>query len=246
MIFYLRSRPQDENSVTDEINISWSIPKDDGGFPITGYRIEMLDIQTNNWIEITFVEVGTFSHYWYFFNKLPIPSLTHFRREISTGPLPHLLTRVDSIFISWNSSLNKWSQNKKDIAYCFQGFEPKCTLSNILYGIMYRFRVTAYNDAGPSEPGEASDPVVIDVPGVQIAPYFVLMLNDTIALEHEKVEFRVKVLGTPKPSIQWFKDDMEVFSSDRLEIKVYYFSSVQNLKCVSRTKRTEAAWWSGM
>jgi len=150
-----RSRPQDEDSVTDEINISWSIPKDDGGFPITGYKIEMLDIQTNNWIEITFIE----------------------------------------------------------------GFEPKCTLSNILYGIMYRFRVTAYNDAGPSEPGDPSDPVVIDVPGVQIAPYFVLMLNDTIALEHEKVEFRVKVLGTPKPTIQWFKDDMEVFSSDRLEIK---------------------------
>ena len=61
---------------------------------------------------------------------------------------------------------------------------------------------------------------MIDVPGVQIAPYFVLMLNDTIALEHEKVEFCVKVLGTPKPSVQWFKDDMEVFSSDRLEIKV--------------------------
>jgi len=150
-----RTEPQDENSVTDEINITWAVPKDDGGFPITGYRIEMLDIQTNNWIEITFIE----------------------------------------------------------------GFEPRCTLSNILYGIMYRFRVIAYNDAGPSEPGDPSDPVVIDVPGVQIAPYFVLMLNDTIALEHEKVEFKVKVLGTPKPSVQWFKDDMEVFSSDRLEIK---------------------------
>ena len=45
---------------------------------------------------------------------------------------------------------------------------------------------------------------------LQIAPYFVLMLNDTIALEHEKVEFKVKVLGTPKPTIQWFKDDLEV------------------------------------
>ena len=73
---------------------------------------------------------------------------------------------------------------------------------------------------------------------MQIAPYFVLMLNDTIALEHEKVsrhnmtcksyrqahhnsqvEFKVKVLGTPKPSLQWFKDDLEVFSSDRLEIR---------------------------
>ena len=52
---------------------------------------------------------------------------------------------------------------------------------------MYRFRVIAINDAGPSEPGDPSEPVVIDVPGVQIAPYFVQLLNDTIALEHEKV-----------------------------------------------------------
>ena len=68
-ISHLRSRPQDEDSVTDEINSSWSIPKDDGGFPITGYRIEMLDIQTNNWIEVTFVEVCTF--------KIPLTATNH-------------------------------------------------------------------------------------------------------------------------------------------------------------------------
>ncbi len=63
------------------------------------------------------------------------------------------------------------------------------------YGIMYRFRAIAINDAGPSEPGEPSDPVVIDVPGVQIAPYFVQILNDTIALEHEKVSGKKVVLS---------------------------------------------------
>ena len=47
--------------------------------------------------------------------------------------------------------------------------------------------MVALNDAGCSEPGDPSDPIVIDVPGVQIAPYFVQMLNDCIALEHEKV-----------------------------------------------------------
>ena len=92
-------------------------------FSPSGYRVEMLDIQSGCWIEITSIE----------------------------------------------------------------GYEPQCTLSNILYGIMYRFRVVALNDAGASEPGAPSEPVVIDVPGVQIAPYFVQSLNDTIALEHEKV-----------------------------------------------------------
>jgi hypothetical protein len=63
----------------------------------------------------------------------------------------------------------------------------------------------ALNDAGSSEPGEPSEPVVIDVPGVQSAPYFVQMLNDTIALEHEKVtkyfkEIKIESLVTKRKS----------------------------------------------
>ena len=50
--------------------------------------------------------------------------------------------------------------------------------------------MVALNDAGPSEPGEPSEPVVIDVPGVQIAPYFVHTLNDIMALENETVLLR--------------------------------------------------------
>ena len=34
-----------------------------------------------------------------------------------------------------------------------------------------------------------------------------------------QIEFRVRVLGTPKPSVQWYKDDIEIFSCERIEIK---------------------------
>ncbi len=33
------------------------------------------------------------------------------------------------------------------------------------------------------------------------------------------MQFQVRVLGTPKPSIQWYKDDVEIFACDRIEIK---------------------------
>ena len=36
--------------------MTWKVPQDDGGYPITGYRVEMLDIQSGTWIEITFIE----------------------------------------------------------------------------------------------------------------------------------------------------------------------------------------------
>ena len=29
----------DENSVTDEISMTWAVPQDDGGYPITGNTI---------------------------------------------------------------------------------------------------------------------------------------------------------------------------------------------------------------
>ncbi len=27
------------------------------------------------------------------------------------------------------------------------------------------------------------------------------------------------MLGTPKPSVQWFKDDLEIFACDRVEVR---------------------------
>ena len=45
----------------------------------------------------------------------------------------------------------------------------------------------ALNDAGRSVASEPSEPVVVDVPGVRIAPYFVSSLTDVVALEHEQV-----------------------------------------------------------
>ena len=88
----------------------------------------------------------------------------------------------------------------------------RSVLDNILCGIMYRFRVRAFNEIGNSIPGEPalncfspknywvigagipSDAFVIDTPGVHIAPYFILCpppeavhpLHDTVQVSWYK------------------------------------------------------------
>ena len=56
-------------------------------------------------------------------------------------------------------------------------------------GIMYRFRVRAFNEIGSSIPGISSDAFVIDTPGVHIAPYFILCPPaDTTRYVHQTVQ----------------------------------------------------------
>lgn len=40
------------------------------------------------------------------------------------------------------------------------------------------------------------------------------------AIENERIEFKVNVIGTPVPQISWFKDGFEIFSSRRTKITV--------------------------
>ena len=87
----------------------------------------------------------------------------------------------------WNYvSTTDWYQFSNCATYILL-FSAPIDIMNTISIFRYRFRVVALNDAGPSEAGEPSEPVVIDVPGVQIAPYFVHTLNDTMALENDTV-----------------------------------------------------------
>ena len=55
-----------------------------------------------------------------------------------------------------------------------------CVLSNILSGMLYQFRVIALLTNGrESEPSDASDAFIVDIPDVNIAPYFVNAVPDS-------------------------------------------------------------------
>ncbi|KAG4071785.1 hypothetical protein HA402_011939 [Bradysia odoriphaga] len=93
------------------------------------------------------------------------------------------------------------------------------TLSGLEPGWRYQFRVTAENAVGASDYSELSDPVTVTLQRNAVTPpRFVYEIQDTVAVENEKVEFRVQVQGTPPPIINWYKDGFEVFSSRRTKI----------------------------
>uniref|UniRef100_A0A182WJ22 Titin n=1 Tax=Anopheles minimus TaxID=112268 RepID=A0A182WJ22_9DIPT len=97
--------------------------------------------------------------------------------------------------------------------------QTELSLSGLEPGWRYQFRVMAENIVGRSESSELSDPLTVTLQRNAISdPRFVHELFDATAIENEKVEFRVQVVGTPAPQISWFKDGFEIYSSRRARI----------------------------
>ncbi|XP_030570282.1 muscle M-line assembly protein unc-89 isoform X1 [Drosophila novamexicana] len=92
-------------------------------------------------------------------------------------------------------------------------------ISGLEPGWRYEFRCFAENIVGRSDASELSDPLTVTLQRNAISvPRFIEELMDMDAVEDERIEFRVRVLGEPPPEINWFKDGYEIFSSRRTKI----------------------------
>lgn len=98
---------------------------------------------------------------------------------------------------------------------------PQCevSISGLEPGWRYQFRVFAENIVGRSDPSDLSDALTVTLQRTAICvPSFIEELQDRQAVEDERIEFRVRVVGQPAPEINWFKDGYEIFSSRRTKI----------------------------
>ncbi|KAL4717763.1 hypothetical protein ACJJTC_000912 [Scirpophaga incertulas] len=104
---------------------------------------------------------------------------------------------------------------------------PELLLTGLEAPHRYQFRVAAVNAVGRSDYGELSDVLTVSFErGPQEPPLFLQHLQDVTVLENEETEFHVAFSGTPTPTIAWFKDDYEIFSSRRTAISTNDSSSV--------------------
>ncbi|NP_001108467.1 projectin-like protein [Bombyx mori] len=104
---------------------------------------------------------------------------------------------------------------------------PELVLTGLEPPHKYQFRVAALNDVGHSNYSELSDVLTVSSDRAsQEPPVFIKRLEDVTALENDKVEFHVTFSGIPSPTIAWFKDDYEIFSSRRTAITTDESTSV--------------------
>ena len=103
----------------------------------------------------------------------------------------------------WDYGTREWT----DVMTCK---ETKCVLSNILSGMLYKFRVAVilFGVDGPAMFSQASEPFIVDIPQMSIKPYWISEpLNERIEVLHgEKLEVKVEALGTPRPCFHWIKN----------------------------------------
>ena len=97
--------------------------------------------------------------------------------------------------------------------------DTEVTLTGLIPGQDYKFRVKAVNAIGWSEPGSESESYRVPFdPNNVVSPSFSVGLRDAVVMEHEKVEFRVEVQGSPPPVVQWIvnaSSDSKVIVTER-------------------------------
>lgn len=114
-------------------------------------------------------------------------------------------------------------------------------ISGLEPGWRYEFRCFAENIVGRSDASELSDPLTVTLQRNAITvPRFVEELLEQVdAVEDERIEFRVRILGEPPPEISWYKDGYEIFSSRRTKIVNEHDVSVLIIHQVALTDQGE-------
>ncbi|XP_077862134.1 twitchin-like [Saccoglossus kowalevskii] len=88
-------------------------------------------------------------------------------------------------------------------------------IPNLIEDREYEFRVFAENEAGLSEPSQASKSVVVKDPKAAVRPKFTKTLVEQTVVQGKVASFECQVSGQPKPEIRWLKGSRELYGNDK-------------------------------
>lgn len=100
------------------------------------------------------------------------------------------------------------------------GDKTKGTVPNLTEGEEYEFRVIAVNKGGPSDPSEASAPVIAK-PRFLAPNFNKNLLEDITVKAGQRFGWTIPIEASPKPTAKWTVNGKEIKPSDRVDMAVY-------------------------
>lgn len=118
--------------------------------------------------------------------------------------------------------------------------ETTFTVSGLIEGFEYEFRVKCENIGGESDWSEISVPVIPKSDTAPRAPFFKEELRDMCVKYKANATFVTKVIGHPKPIVKWYKNGKEILP-DGEKIKIQEFKGGYYQLVISNADENDVA-----
>uniref|UniRef100_A0A674H995 Titin n=1 Tax=Taeniopygia guttata TaxID=59729 RepID=A0A674H995_TAEGU len=165
--------------------------------------------------------------------------------KVSERPLPPgKITLLDvtrnSVTLSWEKPehdggsrilgyiVEMQSKGSEKWSTCATVKVTEATITGLIQGEEYTFRVSAQNEKGISDPRQLGIPVVAK--DLVIPPAFKLLFTTFSVLAGEDLKVDVPFVGRPKPAVSWHKDNVALKQTTRVNAESSENNAVLTIK----------------
>lgn len=147
-------------------------------------------------------------------------------RPLPPGKITLLDVTRNSVSLSWEKPehdggsrilgyiVEMQSKGSDRWATCATVKVTEATITGLIQGEEYSFRVSAQNEKGVSDPRQMSIPVIAK--DLVIPPAFKLLFTTFSVLAGEDLKVDVPFVGRPKPAVVWLKDNVPLRQTTRV------------------------------
>ncbi|KAI4789000.1 hypothetical protein KUCAC02_035502 [Chaenocephalus aceratus] len=222
----------------NSITLQWEIPIIDGGSKIHRYVIEKRAATKKAYTDL---EEGA---YYYFRisaeNDLGIgePAESPEPIRVSQSPsAPENLyvtdVTADSASLSWTKPLHDEEDGEWLHSAAIKALDY--TVTDLVEGAEYTFRIMAVNASGRSDPRESRPAIIKEQTSAPSFDLRGIYQKTVIAKARDRLKVEIPVLGKPRPVVSWKKGDIALKETQRINVETTPTLTILNIGEIKRS-----------